>query len=283
MQPIGRMQSVRAGEHDHRNPEDVGSEEMEHLYPGAGEQQDVGYPERVLEEQATGYAEGQNPVRGNAQPDKDDPEQEGSCDEAQCRVNPAQADEPASVRREVLHEGIAQTCRRVESVAQGSERAEDPYDECGDQSYGGNGWRTPFNAAVHEATPPAEEVRGKRERGKHQQCIGKVQGKVHGTRYRLVMRDFPQEDEQRSEDGLIQRENERDDNGSAGQVAARCSAKGPEDQTKNGNQSDTAHGAMREFDKSGDCGVMLHDRAIAERPVLAAPGTGTGSPYNGTP
>src|SRR5271157_6038143 len=106
-----------------------------------------------------------------------------------------------------------------------------------------------------------------------------MQGEIYGSRSRLVMRDLAEQDQQCSEKRLVECKNKGRDGGGAGEVPARSGAASPEEQAEDGDESHAARGAVGELDEGGGGGVVLNDRAIAERPVISAACAGAGGAY----
>src|SRR5271165_3888169 len=104
---------------DERDPEQVGAEKVEHLHPGGGEESDVCDSKRVLDEKQAGNSDRQPAIGCQAYAVIDQPEQEGSGDEADGGMHPAEADEPPTAAGEILRDRGAETGGGEKSVAEG--------------------------------------------------------------------------------------------------------------------------------------------------------------------
>ena len=126
-------------------------------------------------------------------------------------------------------------------------------------------------------------MRGESERGEEEERVGEVEAEIDGAGGRAVVGGMAEEDEERAEEGFIEGEDENGDGEGAGEVAAGDDGEGPEDKREDAKQIDAAGGAVGELDEGGDPGMVLHEGAIAERPVVAAAGAGAGGADRGTP
>ncbi len=126
-------------------------------------------------------------------------------------------------------------------------------------------------------------MRGESERGEEEERVGEVEAEIDGAGGRAVVGGVAEEDEERAEEGFIEGEDENGDGEGAGEVAAGDGEEGPEEKGKDAEKVDAAGGAVRELDEGGDPGMVLHEGAVAERPVVAAAGAGAGGADRGTP
>ena len=281
MQPMGARRDAQKD--DEGDPEQVGTEQVEHLHPGGGEEGDVGDSEGILQEQQAGHGNRQRAIRCRAHAVIDEPEQEGSGDEADGGVHPAEADKPGTDCGEVLSQSGAETGGGKKSIAESGERAADSDDEHGGEAGEGKAGGAEFDAAAHKALFAREEMRGESQSGEQEQGVGEVQGEIDGAGRRLVVGDLAEQDEQGSEKRLVQSENKGRDSSSAGEMTAGNGAEGPEEQADDGEERDAAHGAVGEFDQCRGGGMVLDDSAVAERPVISAACAGAGGAHGCSP
>jgi hypothetical protein len=126
-------------------------------------------------------------------------------------------------------------------------------------------------------------VRGESERGEEEERVGEVEAEIDGAGGRAVVGGMAEEDEERAEEGFIEGEDENGDGEGAGEMAARDGGEGPEEKGEDAEKVDAAGGAVGEFDEGGDPGMVLHEGAVAERPMIAAASAGAGGADCGTP
>ena len=126
-------------------------------------------------------------------------------------------------------------------------------------------------------------MRGKSERCEEEECVGEVKTKVDRAGGRAVVGGVAEENEKRTEERFIEGEDEDGDGEGAGEVATRDGEEGPEEQRKDAEQVDAAGGAVRELNEGGDPGMVLHEGAVAEGPVVAAACAGAAGSDGGSP
>lgn len=120
-------------------------------------------------------------------------------------------------------------------------------------------------------------MRGEGERGEEEERVGEVEAEIDGAGGRAVGGGVAEENEECAEESFIEGEDEDGDGEGAGEVAARDGGEGPEEEREDAEQIDAAGGAVRELDEGGDPGMVLHEGAVAEGPVVAAAGAGARS------
>ena len=98
-----------------------------------------------------------------------------------------------------------------------------------------------------------------------------------------VFGDVIEQDEACAEEGFEEQEAERPESGAAEDVAGRKGAESPDDEQDDGGERGAAHEAVGELDDGLDGGIAGDDDAVAERPVVAAAGSGAGGADDGAP